>query len=80
MALIPRQRAHVDGLMNEGVITSYALTQDRSRLWITIVAESTDHVLDLLRGFPMIKFFSFEVRELMFHNRAAAPLPHMSLN
>ena len=80
VSLIPRQRAHVDTLMNEGIITSYALSKDRSRLWITLGAESNEGVLKILHGFPMIRFFTFEVRELMFHNHAGLIFPQMSLN
>ena len=80
ISLIPRQRAHVNALMNEGIITSYALAKDRSRLWITMDAGSKEDVVKILEEFPMIKFFTLEIRELMFHNHAGLVLPQMSLN
>jgi hypothetical protein len=80
LALIPRQRAHVDALMKDGIITSYALSKDRSRLWITMDAKTDDEVQNVMRSFPMVKFFDFEVRELMFLNRTGFILPQMSLN
>jgi len=80
LALIPRQRAHVDSLMNEGIITSYALAKDRSRLWITMDAKTDQEVQNVMRSFPMVRFFSFEIRELMFLNRTGFVLPQMSLN
>ena len=80
LALIPRQRAHVDALMNDGIITSYALSKDRSRLWITMDAKTHEEAKNVMRSFPMVKFFSFEIRELMFLNRTGYVLPQMSLN
>jgi hypothetical protein len=80
ISLIPRQRAHVDELMAEGVITSYALTENRSRLWITVSAGSREQVMKVVKGFPMIKFFTLEIHELMFQRLAGFVLPQMSLN
>lgn len=80
ISLIPRQRAHVDLLMSEGVVTSYSLAKDRSRLWLTVAADSQQDVIKIMNDFPLIKFFTLEVRELMFHNHAGHVLPQMSLN
>ena len=80
ISLIPRQRAHVNNLMREGIITSYALAQDRSYLWITMLAETPQEVFGIINEFPMRKFFSVEIRELMFFNHASLIIPQMSMN
>jgi hypothetical protein len=80
ISLIPRQRAHVDLLMSEGIITSYSLAKDRSRLWLTVAAASQEDVIRIMNDFPLIKFFTLEIRELLFHNHAGLVLPQMSLN
>ena len=80
ISLIPRQRAQVNELMDEGIVTSYSLARDRSRLWVTIAAESEEEVIKIMNDFPLIKFFTLEIRELMFHNHMRLTMPQMSLN
>ncbi len=78
--LIPRQRAFVNEKMTEGIITSYSLAKDRSRLWTTIAAESEGGVMAVVNEFPLRKFFKVEVVELLFHDHVGVILPQMSLN
>ena len=46
LSLVPRQRAMVNKLMNEGVISSYALSIESGKLWINIIAESEDEAIE----------------------------------
>ena len=50
ISLIPGHRAHVNELMQRGVILSYALSEDRRTLWIIILASEKDAVIKTLRG------------------------------
>jgi hypothetical protein len=43
-------------------------------------AKTGEEVQNVMRSFPMIKFFTFAIRELMFLNRTGFVLPQMSLN
>jgi muconolactone delta-isomerase len=79
-ALVPEHRAEVNRLMAEGVITDYALAEDRSRLWAVIRAEDEREVYDTLALLPLRKFMLPEVHELMFHNKAFVQFPAFSLN
>ncbi|MCU0393545.1 MAG: hypothetical protein MUE81_20715 [Thermoflexibacter sp.] len=79
-ALIPRQRAKINALMSEGVITSYTLSEDRLKLWVLVNAESETEVMDVLASFPMLKFMRFEIHSLMFHQMIAFRFPAISLN
>ena len=40
IALIPSQRLHIDELLAVGKVRSYALSMDRSVLWVVVEAQS----------------------------------------
>ena len=80
VALIPRQRAQVNRLMQKGTITSYSLAYDRSRLWVTMRAESEEDVLKFVATFPLLRWMDIEVEQLMFRNIGAAVMPPVSMN
>jgi muconolactone delta-isomerase len=79
-SLIPQQKAQVDGLMNVGVITSYSLSVDRTRLWVTIEAESGEKAHEIIDKFPLRRYMEVRIDELMFHNTLSFSLPQMFLN
>ncbi|MBZ0202584.1 MAG: hypothetical protein IT281_02165 [Ignavibacteria bacterium] len=80
LALVPRQRAMVNKLMNEGVITSYALSIEEGRLWIMAIGESEVHINDLLRDFPIAPMVKYKISKLTFHNSISFQIPNFSLN
>jgi hypothetical protein len=80
VALIPAQRKHVDHLIGEGTVTGYSLAHDRSKLWITLVAETKQEAAEILAGFPLSKFFETELHPLAFHQSSRASLLKVSLN
>ena len=80
MSLIPQQRAVVNDLMSEGKLISYAVSADRTKLWIIMPAKNEKEVLDILESFPLIDFMNFEIRELLFHNSNQQAFSHISLN
>lgn len=79
-ALIPKQRAKINQLMSEGVITSYTLSEDRLKLWVMVNADTETEVMDVLASFPMLKFMRFQIHSLMFHQAIAFRFPAISLN
>ena len=79
-SLIPAQRAHIENLLKEGTVTSYSLSLDRSRLWITLVARNQREALELLRTFPLYEYFEPSIYPLMFHNSSIGSLLKVSLN
>ncbi|MBE2227245.1 MAG: hypothetical protein IAE93_07890 [Ignavibacteria bacterium] len=78
--LVPRQRAQVNKLMHEGVISSYALSIESGKLWINLIAESEEKVSELLNSFPIAPFISYTVHKLTFHNSINLKIPDFSLN
>lgn len=78
--LIPKQRKLINELMNEGIIHSYSLAIDRSKLWIVMETENENQVMDVLATFPLIKFMNPDIHELAFHDSIHSGFPHLSLN
>jgi muconolactone delta-isomerase len=80
ISLIPEQRAEVNRLMEKGILTSYSLSSDRTILWITFLATSSEAVEITLRMMPLYKFMTYEIIELMFHNNPVYTPMHFSVN
>lgn len=80
VALIPKQRAQVSKLMEEGKIIQYALAADRSLLWITMIAKSQREVMDILSTLPLIHYMNPEIHALAFHNSISNDLPKLIMN
>ncbi len=78
--LIPAQRKLVNQLMDEGVIVNYALSMDRSKLWLTIEAKGEQEVMDVLSQFPLIKFMLPEITELAYFDSIHSGFPQLSMN
>ncbi len=68
LALIPEQREVVDRLMTQGKIRSYALSLDRSVLWVVMEAVSEFEVMEIIASLPLCDFMHPYVSELMYHN------------
>ena len=53
LSKIPQQRSKIDELMDLGKVRSYSLSEDRSRLWMVVVAETEDDVNEILDEMPL---------------------------
>ena len=80
LELIPAQRQQVDQLFQEGVFFSYSLSEDRSKVWIGIHADSVEEVWNVLWSLPLMDYFEPEIRELAFHQTARNNVLEVSLN
>jgi len=80
VALIPQQRRRVDELMAEGTILAYSLAADRSRLWVTVRAESRGKVAELIASFPLVRFMVVVIQDLAFHRQPHPMSMPLSLN
>ena len=80
IALIPKQRSHIDKLMDQGKILQYALAIDRSKLWVTISAESESKAKEIISSFPLIDYMEPEILELAFYNSISTDLPKLIMN
>jgi hypothetical protein len=80
LSLVPRQRAMINKLMNEGSVTSYALSLENGRLWIAMIADSAETINALIESFPIADFITYRTNKLAFHNSISFKLPNFSLN
>lgn len=81
MALIPDHRAHVNELFEAGVLLSYAVTEDRARIWCVVEAETPAEAEDQVAEMPLQPAVQ-QVRctPLLFHQGTSGALPGISLN
>ncbi len=80
LGLVPRQRAMINRLMNEGTITSYALSLESGKLWVSLIAGTVENVNELIDSFPIAPHILYRVNRLTFHNSISFKLPNFSLN
>lgn len=79
LQLIPEQRNVVNSLFQEGVLMSYSLNVERTRLWAIFHVDNESKLIHLIDSFPLSRFMSYEYCELMFHNSLHL-IPSISLN
>ena len=77
--LIPQQRMVVDRLFNQGVLITYTLAADRSKLWVVLQADNESELLTYIDSFPMTMYCDYTYNEVMFHD-ASHFIPSISLN
>ena len=80
VSLIPRQRQMIGHLLQTGVIQSFSLNFDRTKSWMTIFAENEEAAFHIADKFPMRKYMSFEIDQLLVTDRAPAVAPTLVLN
>jgi hypothetical protein len=80
LTLITNQRMVVTRLMEKGLVIGYSLSQDRSKLWIIIHANSEKQVRELLRKMPLYRYMNAVTYELAFSETPVAGIPQPSLN
>jgi hypothetical protein len=71
--------------MQSGRLASYAVSMDRTTLWMTLNAETEQEVESLITAMPLHKHMHIEnIHDLLFHERAVpsnqAAFPAFSLN
>lgn len=77
--MIPRQRVEVDKLFHLGVLLTYTLASDRSKLWIVIQADTESELLTYIDSMPILQYCDYDYHEIMFHDTSRF-IPSISLN
>jgi hypothetical protein len=80
LSLIPRQRAIINKQLNEGIITSYAVSIESGKMWASIIAGSESEVLEIISEWPIIDKITYKINKLAFHNSASFSIPKFSEN
>lgn len=78
--LIPKQRAHINDLMDRGKVIMYSLSMDRKSLWVIISAKSQKNAEIIISEFPLNRFMKSDIKELAFHNSVSTELPKLIMN
>ncbi len=79
-SLIPAQRAVVDKLMKDHIITSYAVSLESSNLWVTMIAGTEFEVNEIIAGFPIAEKVNYNISKLAFRNTVNTFVPQFSVN
>ena len=80
MALIPRQREQIGTLLQTGIITSFSLNQERTKIWLVMAAQNEDAAMKVIEQLAMYKFMDVELQSLLAFDRAAFSLPPLVMN
>lgn len=76
----PAQRTIVNYLMSIGKLSSYVASVDRTRLWLTMNANSKQEVVTLLQKFPIHQNIDYEIHQLTINEHSNALVPGFSTN
>ena len=63
-----QQRLLVDSLIEQGVVKSYCLAENRSKLWMVVSAESEFATMSVIGRMPLGKFMIPSISALNFHD------------
>jgi len=80
MHLIPEQRSFIENMFKRGIITSYTLALDRSKLWVVFFRATREDAEAVVQKFPIAEFITYSIHELAFHNGVSTMMPAVSLN
>lgn len=67
-------------MLNKGRLSSFSLNAERSKAWMVMSGKDLEDVESQLAKFPMHRFFSYEVEELMVYDTEFMGLPKVVLN
>ncbi|MCC5927692.1 MAG: hypothetical protein JJU28_00470 [Cyclobacteriaceae bacterium] len=76
----PDYRVIINFLLSIGRLASYSSSFDRSRLWITLQADSKFEVVKLLKKFPIYASMKYEIHQLTLNEHTKVLLPPVSDN
>ena len=80
MEIVPYHRLYISELMERGVISTYAINTERTMGWINMRGQDEGEIESYIQKFPILKFFTYEISELMIFDNEAYRIPKMSLN
>lgn len=80
IGLIPKQKLFIDSLMKKGMINSYSVSIDYTKLWVNMIVADKNYAKKIVQTFPIANFIDYKIIELTFYNTSAVFIPSMSLN
>ena len=77
---IPAQRVLINALLGKGVVQSYSISTDRTKVWMVLVVEDDQLAVDqVISTFPILPFVDYRWEPLLFTNDSSSVM-HYSLN
>ena len=80
ISCIPQQRACIDALLHTGIMQSYSVSRDCSKVWGVVRGESEGEVRMILDEFSLGRFVEIEIVELAVNNITISQLLTISMN
>ncbi|WP_052598836.1 hypothetical protein [Aureispira sp. CCB-QB1] len=65
---IPHQQVFVNSFIEKGIIKSYTLALNRSKLWMVAKADNEFEIMTLINQLPLTEFMIPSISPLMFHH------------
>lgn len=80
MDYVPKHRAYIKDLIDEGIIDYYAVSMETKRTWMIINAIGKVEVENYLANSPLFPYWTFEIDELFVYDGQTYRLPAVQLN
>lgn len=80
MELIPQQQMEVGKMFREGVLASYTLAKDKTKLWATFEVQDAIQIEGLVDSLPLTSRMHYDIHELLFNEQVFTGIPAPSLN
>lgn len=78
--ILPSQYTEIGNMMNDGIISSFMLSDNAQKAWLTLDAESIKEVDNILCAFKLYDFVEIEISELSIAEMSTPTVPSFSLN
>lgn len=78
--ILPSQYTEIGNMMNDGIISSFLLSDNAQKAWLTLDAESKDEVDNILCAFKLYDFVEITISELSIAEVTSPAVPSFSLN
>jgi hypothetical protein len=79
-AKIPAHRTHINRLIQNDIIESYAVSAERAGGWIIMNARTKEQIHEYLRPSPLYAYFEIDIDELMVYDSRLYRFPKLMLN
>ncbi len=80
ISLISEQRNVINKLLQQGIVSNFALSSDRSKSWLTINANTEQEAVSIVDSFPLRPYMNYVVHPLIFQLQSSMYFPQLSLN
>lgn len=79
VARIPEQQKQIDLMMSRGIVKSYSLATNHSKLWMIAGGDSEFEIMEIISKLPLSEFMIPSIMPLMLHN-SSQTVREFSLN